>query len=116
MAEIRAWQPYFRPTRKVHDSGYRCFECGYLKMGDGRKALKKVVVARGVDHIESANGAHMDLLRDGNIRVFRFGKRLFWSIPGFSDAAITDMESFADPSYDELDKMWEEQCKDIKLG
>ena len=32
------WEPYFKPTTRVHDSGYRCFECGYLQIGDKNKA------------------------------------------------------------------------------
>lgn len=22
------WEPYFKPTTRVHSSGFRCFECG----------------------------------------------------------------------------------------
>lgn len=114
------WEPYFRPTTRVHDSGFRCFECGYLVTGDDNKAIKKVVIARGVDHITNwlfsptgeAVAFDMDLLRDGNIRIFNHRQPLFWDIPGFSDAAITPQKN-RDPfhDYDELDKLWEEQSK-----
>ena len=46
------WEPYFKPTARVHSSGFRCFECGYLQIGDKNKAVKKVVIATGVDHYE----------------------------------------------------------------
>ena len=36
------WEPYFKPTARVHSSGFRCFECGYLQIGDKNKAVKKV--------------------------------------------------------------------------
>lgn len=41
------WEPYFKPTARVHSSGFRCFECGYLQIGDKNKAVKKVVIATG---------------------------------------------------------------------
>lgn len=112
------WEPYFRPTTKKHDSGFRCFECGYLVMGDDRKAAKKVIIARGVDHISNwlfsplGEGAQfdMDLLCDGNIRIFNHKQPIFWSIPGFSDATIipNKVEAFWQ-EYDELDEIWEKQ-------
>ena len=42
------WEPYFKPTVRVHSSGFRCFECGYLQIGDNNKAVKKVVIAGSV--------------------------------------------------------------------
>ena len=114
------WEPYFRPTTRVHDSGFRCFECGYLVAGDDNKAIKKVVIARGVDHITNwlfsptgeAVAFDMDLLRDGNIRIFNHKQPLFWDIPGFSDATITPQKN-RDPfhDYDELDRLWEKQSE-----
>lgn len=112
------WEPYFRPTTRVHDSGFRCFECGYLQIGDNNKAKKKVIIARGVDHItnwlfsldNTAVPFDMDLLRDGNIRLFNCKQPIFWDIPGFSDAGITankrwDVHCY----YDNLDDLWEKQ-------
>ncbi len=111
------WEPYFRPTTRVHDSGYRCFECGYLVMGEDSKAAKKVIIARGVDHITNwlfsptgeAIPFDMDLLRDGNIRIFNHTQPLFWNIPGFSDANITPRKEDPFHEYDKLDEIWEKQ-------
>jgi hypothetical protein len=112
------WEPYFRPTRRVHDSGFRCFECGYIVLGNDKKAKKKVVIARGVDHIsnrifslieEKAVQFDMDLLRDGNIRIYSFGRPLYWRIPGFSDATITYVKEDPFHDYDMLDELWEQQ-------
>lgn len=120
------WEPYFRPTTRVHASGYRCFECGYLVVGKDLKAEKKVVVRRHVDHIANwfpwrnepwNTGINMDLLKDGNIRLFSnsVGKRLHWNIPGWSDADITEDDNVI-PSYGDLDAMWEKQNKEEKGG
>lgn len=117
---MNKWEPYFKPTTKIHDSGFRCFECGYLVMGDDKKAAKKVVIARGVDHISNwlfsptgGDGVEfdMDLLRDGNIRLFNHKYPLFWEIPGFSDATITPQKYNRDPfhDFDKLDELWEKQ-------
>ena len=112
------WEPYFRPSTRVHNSGFRCFECGYLKIGPDNKAEKKVVVARGVDHISNwlfspageTTAFDMDLLRDGNIRIFNHQRPLFWDIPGFSDASITpEKGTQIFYEYDKLDAIWEEQ-------
>ena len=111
------WEPYFKPTTRVHDSGFRCFECGYLQIGDDNKAAKKVVIARGVDHITNwlfgltgeAVAFDMDLLRDGNIRIFNHQRPLFWRIPGFSDASITPFKEDPFYPYDSLDELWEAQ-------
>ena len=51
MKAIGIWEPYFKPTTRVHSSGFRCFECGYLQIGDKNKVVKKVIIAIGVDHI-----------------------------------------------------------------
>lgn len=110
------WEPYFRPTRKVHESGFRCFECGYLVIGNDRKATKKVVISDSVDHIlnwlmnyDKPTRFDMDLLLDGNIRVFNHKHDLFWYIPGWSDAEIVADSSQAWPSYVELDKIYKRQ-------
>ena len=109
------WEPYFKPTTRVHDSGYRCFECGYLQIGDKNKAVKKVVIATGVDHIMNFEWSgrpqeiHLDLLKSGEIRIFNNVKRPYWSILGFSDAHITAIEENAWPRYENLDEIWEKQ-------
>lgn len=112
------WEPYFKPTARVHSSGFRCFECGYLQIGDKNKAVKKVIIATRVDHImtsewsatkSSPQEINLDLLKSGEIRIFNFKERLYWSIPGFSDAHITAIEENAWPRYENLDEIWEKQ-------
>lgn len=116
----RKWQPYFKPTDKVHESGFNCFECGYLQLGEGNKAVKKIVIANGVDHImnttiqDIANSKkdgikiNIDLLQDGHVRIVSLEKPLYWSIPGSLDAFLTEDEEQACPMYNMLDKMYEE--------
>lgn len=113
------WEPYFKPTTRVHDSGYRCFECGYLQIGAKNKAVKKVVIAIGVDHImnfewltteHALQEINLDLLKSGEIRIFN-NKRLYWSIPGRSDAHITAIEEDTYPAYEDLDEIWRKQSE-----
>lgn len=112
------WEPYFKPTRRVHDSGFRCFECGYLQVSkNGKTASKKIVIGTGVDHIsnwlfsgKSAN-VDFDLLKDGHIRIFNYRERLYWYIPGFSDAKITNRAEEAYPDYETLDELYEKQLE-----
>ena len=114
------WEPYFKPTTRVHDSGYRCFECGYLQIGAKNKAVKKVVIATGVDHIMNFEWSgrpqeiHLDLLKSGEIRIFNNVKRPYWSILGFSDAHITAIKENAWPAYEDLDEIWKKQTEKIK--
>ncbi len=121
------WEPYFRPTRRVHDSGFRCFECGYLIMSGYARAEKKVIIGTNVDNIsnfdfDSEVEVSMDLLLDGNIRLFNYKNSLFWDIPGWSDARIisntkkvygiqSDLESDIQEFYRGLDELWEKQNK-----
>ena len=120
------WEPYFKPTTRVHSSGFRCFECGYLQIGAKNKAVKKVVIATGVDHImtfewsttkSSPQEINLDLLKSGEVRIFSFGKRLYWAIPGSSDAHITTNKEPLYPwqhNYEELDEIWKKQSGKIK--
>lgn len=109
------WEPYFKPTTRVHSSGFRCFECGYLQIGDKNEAVKKVVIATGVDHIMNFEWSgrpqeiHLDLLKSGEIRIFNNGKRPYWFIPGISDAYITTNKEKAYPAYKDLDEIWKKQ-------
>ncbi len=126
--KIGRWEPYFKPTTRKHDSGFGCFECGYLQMDGGNpKVIKKVVIARGVDHITnldfynlvgrgcSGTTLNLDLLQDGYIRIFNLEKPLYWNIPGFSDAFIVDnRRESAYPDYDDLDELWESMNNKMK--
>lgn len=107
------WEPYFKPTKRVHDSGFRCFECGYLQLSEsGNRAAKKIIIGTNVDYIsnwlslEGPTKLDFDLLRDGYIRVFGSKGKLYWRIPGWSDATITDEIENAYPSYDILDELY----------
>lgn len=90
------WTPYFKVTRRHHDSGFRCFEVGYCKVPYGQRATHKVVVGYVVDHIATAYygltpfQVDIDATTNGYCRVFRADRDLFWYVPGFSDAFITD--------------------------
>lgn len=120
MANSRqVWVPYFKPLRKLHDSHYRCNEVGYIKMAYPNLRLeKKVVLGTGVDHICNYNftpdnqktAINMDVSKDGYIMLYNHKSPLYWYVPGFSDAYITDNSDFA-MSDEDLEKMWEKQNK-----
>ena len=82
--------PYIKPTRNKHDSGFRCFEVGYiLKMSKDNKVLKKQVLGRYSDHIHQDYMMllgevkpfclNMDLTMDGYIRFFVYDRGLVWA-------------------------------------
>jgi hypothetical protein len=85
--------PYIKPTRYKHDSGFRCFEVGYiLKMSDDNKVIKKKVLGCNSDHIHQdyiqvlidrnpVYALNMDLTMDGYIRFFSHGHQLEWNFP-----------------------------------
>lgn len=116
------WEPYFRPSTRVHSSGFRCFECGYLQIGDDKKAKKKIVLRTRVDHITTEYGLDfirstkinidLDLLRDGNIRIFHHNDQLYWNTLLSSDAFIVNNKEIAYPAYDELNALWEKREKE----
>jgi hypothetical protein len=79
LQEGNAWC-YIKPTMYRHDSGYRCFEVGYLTM-EGNRCKEKLVLNTHSDHIQlydydfkselhSKLMPNMDLLLDGYIRIF----------------------------------------------
>ena len=114
------WEPYFKPTARVHDSGFRCFECGYLQIGDKNKAAKKVVIATMIDHIMFSEWlstkwvpqeVNLDLLKSGEIRIYNLERHLYWSIPGSSDACITTNKEKTWPAYKDLDEIWKKQSE-----
>lgn len=78
---------YFKPTRCVHDSGYRCFEIGCCEMDEtGHKIKDKLVLGQCTDHVwflnlkkEGIDTISMDMTKDGYIRVFsNHGLGLSW--------------------------------------
>lgn len=94
--------PYIKPTTRIHDSGYRCFEVGYCKADE--RVNEKMVLGISTDHVwfnnlfEGTKCLHgrgsgkfclnIDLTRDGYIRFFR---RFKWTDNDrvFSTAELT---------------------------
>lgn len=95
---MKDYTPYIKPTRRVHDSGFRIFEVGYCKIEDVRVVDKKVI-GECSDHIRSSPdfligkgqpiSINMDLTRDGYIRFWSNQGELVWS---FEDMALSSME------------------------
>lgn len=86
--------PYIKPTRYMHDSGFRTFEVGYItKMSDKNTVLEKIVLCSCSDHIYQDYGIlvgnstfclNMDLTRDGYIRFFVHGNIVVWDSEKFA--------------------------------
>ncbi len=94
--------PYIKPTRRVHESGFRCFEVGYiLKMSKDNKVAKKQVLGEYSDHIfqdymmltgeTKPFCLNMDLTMDGYIRLFTHDKGdrvLCWDEDSFATSSM----------------------------
>lgn len=91
--------PYIKPTRHVHDSGYRTFEVGYiLEMDNKCKVKRKQVLGEYSDHIyqdymmvidgKQPFCLNMDLTMDGYIRFFCHGKQLKWEDDDFATSSM----------------------------
>lgn len=77
---------YIKPTRRIHESGYRIFECGYIISGENKKCKEKIILGERSDHIslsiirENKNiYLNLDLTKDGYIRIFSDGP-IKWGI------------------------------------
>jgi hypothetical protein len=95
--------PYIKPTRYVHDSGYRCFETGYCEIGGRSEAINIEPLGRCTDHLWLADFSrilggrqrirdiNMDLTRNGYIRIFSNteGMKLRWE--GSQSYALSTM-------------------------
>jgi hypothetical protein len=93
-------QPYIKPTRHVHDSGFRTFEVGYiLEMTSKNTVAKKKVLGEYSDHIfqdymmivdkTPIFCLNMDLTMDGYIRFFAHSGELIWdSIGDFATSSM----------------------------
>lgn len=91
MENLPIWKshnPYIKPTRHIHDSGFRTFEVGYLKIGhDGRVEHKKVL-GEYSDHIytdyavltseKKPFSIDIDLTKDGYLRFFSHQGKIGW--------------------------------------
>ena len=70
---------YIKPNRHIHDSGWRCFEVGYMTLGEWNKVKDKLVLGDYSDHIQpfdyldfkdgNVSSLNIDLTRDGYIRI-----------------------------------------------
>jgi len=78
---------YIKPNRHKHDSGFRCFEVGYLTIVKDKTKMKdKLVLGDYSDHIwfydflkenKDNKDLNMDLLIDGYIRIWSY-EPLWW--------------------------------------
>lgn len=82
-------QCYIKPTRHVHDSGFRTFEIGYiLEMDNKNRVKRKQVLGQHSDHIYQdymnlVQGKHIyclnfDLTMDGYIRIWSYEGQVVW--------------------------------------
>lgn len=78
--------PYIKPTRRIHDSGFRCFEVGYIIQEDGEE--RPEILGNGTDHVHTdfmaliegpRFGINIDLDRKGYIRFFSHEGDLVWN-------------------------------------
>lgn len=73
--------PYIKPNRLIHDSGFRCFEVGYCILGNDNRVREKLVLNRYSDHIQLYQYfknnlfPNLDLTLDGYIRIYPIEKR-----------------------------------------
>ena len=83
--------PYIKPTRNMHDSGFRTFEVGYiLEMDDKNRVTKKEILGKYSDHVyqdymtlidKKPFCVNMDLTKDRCIRFFSHQGQLEWDLP-----------------------------------
>lgn len=77
---------YIKPNMHKHESGFRCFEVGYLTVGDDNKMKEKLVLSKYSDHIQLYQyfdvklEPNLDLLLDGYIRIYNIGsgENIWW--------------------------------------
>lgn len=84
---------YIKPTENIHDSGYGCFEVGYIIINRHNKKKHKLILGEYSDHIwnHESKGVYisMDLLLDGYIRIFNNGHILWWGSLNFTTSSAT---------------------------
>lgn len=89
------WFPYAKPTRRVHESGWRMFEVGYCTIGKNKRT-DKIIQLGGCDHIftdyidvlNRPFPVNMDITKDGHIRFFGGEPNLKWR---WDDFSVSDM-------------------------
>jgi len=78
------WYPYFKQNRIKHDSGYRCFDMGYLREKGG-VVVESKLIGTCSDHIYFSNieelFVNFDIMHDGKIRIHNNFKQIRWMAP-----------------------------------
>jgi len=91
LKENKAWC-YIKSNRRKHDSGFGCFEVGYLTLGGDNKMKEKIILGEYSDHIwfyEIPNlDINMDLSLDGYTRIFSSPVILWWGSLGWVGSSV----------------------------
>lgn len=75
---------YVKPNKHIHESGFKCFEVGYLVLNKARKVKKKLVLGEYVDLIQlyqydsSMILPNLDQTADGYIRILAYDDNIYW--------------------------------------
>jgi len=66
----KEWFPFFKQNKRKHDSGYRCFDVGYV-MAEENKVIDEVIIGTYTDHIglNDEVKCNIDIMDDGKIRI-----------------------------------------------
>jgi len=81
---------YIKPNRHIHDSGFRCFETGYLTLSPENRVKKKIILGEYSDHIwisiplSDIGNLNMDLTLDGHIRIWSTLNVIWWGGTNFN--------------------------------
>jgi len=82
---------YIKPNRRKHESGFKCFEVGYLVMNKQNRVEDKLVLGTYSDHIQlyeyfdNSLQPNLDLTLDGYIRIYLItrGQNYWWGSDDF---------------------------------
>ncbi len=88
LLKTRVAHPYIKPTRYIHDSGFRCFEVGYCTLGE-KRTEDALILGKCSDHIAIPASVNMDLTLDGYIRLFSFEDVIWWGTMGYPFSTVT---------------------------
>ena len=75
---------YIKPNRHIHESGFRCFEVGYLIINKKNRVEDKFVLGKYSDLVQlyeyNSNGIspNIDLTLDGYFRILPYANDIFW--------------------------------------
>jgi len=77
---------YIKPTRHKHESGFKCFEVGYLIINRQNRVEDKLVLGTYSDRNLNFNlQPNLDLTLDGYIRIYSttWGENYWWGSDDF---------------------------------